>query len=371
MKILIVFPFSKTSTGISSYTFSVIEALKGFEEIIFEVASDFEEWGSETKNFKKMNYFNYFNFFSKLLVLFSLEYILLKLNMLFFRINKINISQYDYVFFTTAIPLFHIKSSINIVSVHDLMHKYEPKFKESSSFLTYNYRQKLYKLIGVKAQLIIVDSILGKKQFLESYFVTDSNQLEILPYIAPSYIYEHINSNSEIFKRENLIFYPASFWPHKNHINLLKAFKILKQEKYPLKLVFCGKKNLYRDKIEKFISNNKINESVKIYDYLSITELIVFYKKSRALIMPTFFGPTNIPPIEALLFNCPIIVSNNYAMEEQFEKAAIYIDPNSVSSIVDGIKSSYNFIPINIDKIKSKFCKEVFSRRLVSLFKNQ
>ncbi len=103
------------------------------------------------------------------------------------------------------------------------MHRFEPKFKESSNYLTYNYREKLYKLIGVKAKLIIVDSILGKQQFLDSYFVDDSNKLKILPFIAPSYIYDYINSNSEIFDREEMIFYPASFWPHKNHFNCVKS----------------------------------------------------------------------------------------------------------------------------------------------------
>lgn len=371
MKILIVFPFSKTSTGISSYTYSVIDALKRHKKLNCELASNFNEWETEIKKFKQLKFFKLFNFFAQLLILFSLESLLLKLNMVFFKINNIIISQYNYVFFTTAIPLFHIESSKNIVSVHDLMHRFEPKFKESSNYLTYNYREKLYKLIGVKAKLIIVDSILGKQQFLDSYFVDDSNKLKILPFIAPSYIYDYINSNSEIFDREEMIFYPASFWPHKNHFNLLKAFLILKQDNYSLKLVLCGKKNSLRNKIEAFINENSINDSVKIYDYLSNSELVNFYKKSQSMIMPTFFGPTNIPPIEALLFDCPIIVSNNYAMKEQFEDSAIYIDPNSVLSIVDGIKSSYSFIPNNIDSIKSKFSKEVFSIRLVSLFKYQ
>ena len=371
MKVLIVFPFSKTSTGISSYTYSIVNSLKGHKKLNCEMASNFNEWETEIKKFKKLKFFKLFNFFAQLLILFFLENTLLKLNMFFFKINNIIISQYDYVLFTTAIPLFHIQSSKNIVSVHDLMHRFEPKFKESSNYLTYNYREKLYKLIGVKAKLIIVDSILGKQQYLDSYLVDDSNKLKILPFIAPTYIYDYINSSSEIFDREEIIFYPASFWSHKNHFNLLKAFLILKQENFSLRLVLCGKKNSQRKKIETFIHENKIDDSVKIFDYLSNSELVDFYKKSQALIMPTFFGPTNIPPIEALLLNCPIIVSNNYAMHEQFEDSAIYIDPNSVLSIVNGIKLSYNFIPPNIENIKSKFSKELFSNKLLSFLKSQ
>ena len=368
MKVLIVFPFSKTSTGISSYTFSIIDALKNSKEITCDVASNYVEWKSECDSFKKINYYRGYNILSKLLLIFSLDFFLLKLNMLFFHLNNIKVSQYDHVFFTTAIPLFYIHHSRNVVSVHDLMHRYEPKFKEASSFLRFFYREKLYRLIAKNSQTIIVDSNLGKKHFIESYNITDSNFVKILPFIAPSYIYDSLDYDNNSFDRGNNIFYPASFWPHKNHINLLKAFLLLKEEGYSFKLILCGKKNSFRRKIESFIIKNRISEFVEIYDYLSVSELINFYKKSHALIMPTFFGPTNIPPIEALLFNCPIIVSNNYAMPEQFEEAAIYIDPNSVHSIVNGIKLSYNFTPSSINKIKTKFSKEKFADNLITLF---
>ena len=55
-------------------------------------------------------------------------------------------------------------------------------------------------------------------------------------------------------------------------------------------------------------------------------------------------------------------------MPEQFEEAAIYIDPNSVHSIVNGIKLSYNFTPSSINKIKTKFSKEKFADNLITLF---
>jgi glycosyltransferase involved in cell wall biosynthesis len=49
--------------------------------------------------------------------------------------------------------------------------------------------------------------------------------------------------------------------------------------------------------------------------------------------MPTFFGPTNIPPLEALSFGCPVAVSRIYAMPEQLGDAALYFDPNSVQEM--------------------------------------
>jgi len=46
-------------------------------------------------------------------------------------------------------------------------------------------------------------------------------------------------------------------------------------------------------------------------------------------VMPTFFGPTNIPPLEAFALGCPVAVSNIYGMREQVGDAALLFDPNA------------------------------------------
>jgi len=51
--------------------------------------------------------------------------------------------------------------------------------------------------------------------------------------------------------------------------------------------------------------------------------------------MPTFFGPTNIPPLEAMALGCPVAVSDIYAMREQLGDAALYFRPNSVRDIIN------------------------------------
>jgi glycosyltransferase involved in cell wall biosynthesis len=49
--------------------------------------------------------------------------------------------------------------------------------------------------------------------------------------------------------------------------------------------------------------------------------------------MPTFFGPTNIPPLEAMALGCPVAVSDIYAMPEQLNGAGLLFDPTSVEQI--------------------------------------
>ena len=61
------------------------------------------------------------------------------------------------------------------------------------------------------------------------------------------------------------------------------------------------------------------------------------YRRARAMIFPTFFGPTNIPPLEALATCCPMAISNIYGMPEQVKDAALYFDPKSVVEIANSI----------------------------------
>ena len=49
--------------------------------------------------------------------------------------------------------------------------------------------------------------------------------------------------------------------------------------------------------------------------------------------MPTFFGPTNIPQLEAFALGCPVATSRIYGIPEQVGNAAMLFDPTSISEI--------------------------------------
>jgi glycosyltransferase involved in cell wall biosynthesis len=49
--------------------------------------------------------------------------------------------------------------------------------------------------------------------------------------------------------------------------------------------------------------------------------------------MPTFFGPTNIPQLEAFAMGCPVATSRIYGIPEQVGDAALLFDPHSVDEI--------------------------------------
>ena len=64
--------------------------------------------------------------------------------------------------------------------------------------------------------------------------------------------------------------------------------------------------------------------------------------------MPTYFGPTNIPPIEAITLSVPIIYSDIPGAKEQLGSAAIYVDLKKVDELSIAIYKIFsNKTPIN------------------------
>ena len=93
-----------------------------------------------------------------------------------------------------------------------------------------------------------------------------------------------------------------------------------------------SKKNNYR-KVRKLTEHLRLQSQVFILDYVPNKDMPALYRLARALIMPTFFGPTNIPPLEAFATGCPVAVSDIYGMAEQTGGAALLFDPHSESQM--------------------------------------
>lgn len=220
-------------------------------------------------------------------------------------------------------------------TVHDLMHRYEPHFPEVVRGRRYLIREHRFRNIAKWAIGILVDSEMGKRHVMESY-QTPAGKIFPLPYVPPK-IASAIDAGhwSENTSRlpEKFFFYPAQFWKHKNHETLLKAAAAIKARHPDIHLVFTGSRNHEFGNIKKLVDELSLSQNVTFSDYVSSEDLVVFYRRARAMVMPTFFGPTNIPPLEAIMNRCPVAVSGIYGMPEQLGEAALYFDPKSVSSL--------------------------------------
>jgi glycosyltransferase involved in cell wall biosynthesis len=80
-----------------------------------------------------------------------------------------------------------------------------------------------------------------------------------------------------------------------------------------------------------------VERQILYLGYVADEDISSIYAQAAGLIMPTFFGPTNIPILEAWAFGCPVLTSDIRGVREQAGDAAILVDPRSSESIADGI----------------------------------
>lgn len=220
-------------------------------------------------------------------------------------------------------------------TIHDLMHRYEPNFPEVSDNGRLKIRDHRFNSIATYSKAILVDSKMGRSHVVECYKVSP-NKIYPLPYIPPPHsLLESVSSSFDenYVLPKKFIFYPAQFWAHKNHKRLISAAVKLKPVYPDIALVFTGAKKYDYEAIFEHASKLDFLENITFSEHIPDEDLVGFYRRARAMIMPTFFGPTNIPPLEAMANRCPVAVSKIYGMPEQLGDAALYFDPNDIDEM--------------------------------------
>jgi glycosyltransferase involved in cell wall biosynthesis len=142
---------------------------------------------------------------------------------------------------------------------------------------------------------------------------------------------------------ERYFFYPAQFWPHKNHLRIVKAMALLKERHgLSVNMLLSGyHSGEIREATFKELTDTaatlQVEDQIKYFGYVPNEDLGPLYAEARALIMPTFFGATNIPPLEAWALGCPVLTSDIRGIRQQAGEASVLVDPRSVEDIARGM----------------------------------
>jgi|UPI00038078C4 glycosyltransferase involved in cell wall biosynthesis len=234
-----------------------------------------------------------------------------------------------------------------ITTVWDLEHRNHPYFPEVSAAGKWEKREKSYSHKIQRAAVIITGTQAGKAEIERFYQVVPKN-IKVLPYPTPSFALNAENNHSKnVLSKFNIsqkyLFYPAQFWPHKNHAGLLLALKLLREQYgiiFPVVFTGADKGNL--EYIKQLVVELNLNNQVHFLGFVSQSDLIALYRYAFALTFVTFFGPDNLPPLEAFALGCPVIASNVAGAQEQLKDAALLVDPRDEKQIALAIKSLHD-----------------------------
>lgn len=252
----------------------------------------------------------------------------------------------DMVWFTTII--YRIVNLPFIYTVWDLQHRLQPFFPEISlSGWRWADRERTYTNAFGRCAYTITGTNAGKKEIMDFYNVREE-RIKVIPFPVSDFAFKNIDTpkNPDIKEKYKIksdyLYYPAQFWPHKNHIMLLYMLKILK-DKYNIvsSLVFSGSDKGNMEYVKEKAKELELENNIHFLGFVPEEDLIQLYKNALVMVFPTFFGPDNLPPLEAFALGCPVIASNVDGSQEQYDDAAILLDPKKEEDWALTVKNLY------------------------------
>ncbi len=232
-----------------------------------------------------------------------------------------------------------------VFTIWDLQHRVQPWFPEVSSGGRWEFRERSYQQALGRAVAVITPNAAGKDEVVHFYHVPPE-RVRTIPHPTPSFaLATPGNGNPNVLAKygigKNFLFYPAQFWPHKNHAAVLEAARLLKEKGLVLPVVFTGADKGNLGHIQSLIKRSDLQTQVRILGFVTREELVALYRSALALTNVTFFGPENLPPLEAFALGCPVIASRIAGACEQLGDAVLMVDPKDPETIAAAVRSLY------------------------------
>jgi glycosyltransferase involved in cell wall biosynthesis len=235
-----------------------------------------------------------------------------------------------------------------VLAVHDLMHRVHPEFPEFAGSEAAE-REYLFRNGVAGAAVVLVDSEIGKEDVLEFYGgLIEPERIAVLPFLpgVPPTVRPDDRERVRRAHRlpERYLFYPAQLWPHKNHRLVVEALAELERAHgVEAEVVFVGSKlgEFRRRNHAQLVVRARelgVERRVHYLGYVPAGDMAALYAEAAALVMPTFFGPTNIPVLEAWALDCPVITSDIRGVREHAGDAALLVDPTSPGALAEAIR---------------------------------
>jgi glycosyltransferase involved in cell wall biosynthesis len=257
----------------------------------------------------------------------------------------------DLVLFPQPHPFAFEVGLPYVIAVHDLQHRLQPEFEEVSGDGEWSRREYILRNCIARAERVLVDSDVGKEHVLFFYeaYGARAERVDVLPFVPVAAVTRAVGAEEQLGVRrrhgipDQYLLYPAAFWPHKNHARIIEALERLANARgMRVHAVFCGSHtDPLRERHFRLLMDMAaqcgVSAQVHVPGYVSVDELAALYAGASALVMPTFFGPTNIPVIEAWAHGCPVLTSDIPGIREQVGDAAILVEPRAVDALADAI----------------------------------
>jgi glycosyltransferase involved in cell wall biosynthesis len=233
-----------------------------------------------------------------------------------------------------------------VATVWDLQHRLQPWFPEVSAGGVWAWREGFHGAFLRRAAAVITGTEAGRSE-VERFYQVPADRILVLPHPTPGFALDAVPGDDGVLSRYGIppgyLFYPAQFWSHKNHVNLLIAVRNLRDEHgLSLPVVFVGSDKSNGAHVRRVVGELGLASQVHFLGFVPQADLASLYTRAFALTYVSFFGPENLPPLEAFALGCPVIASDVSGAREQLGDAALRVEPADPAQIAEAVRSLHD-----------------------------
>ncbi|HQK41761.1 MAG TPA: glycosyltransferase family 1 protein [bacterium] len=249
------------------------------------------------------------------------------------------------VFFTAihSIPMIRSSKTKFVVMIHGLEYQYTSGYKNP---LNKFFIERPIRYAIKHSDKIITPSLATKKEILKRNWNVDEKKIEVVYEGVSEEFYpkseeeiDKIRKKYEIGKNPYLLFV-STIQPRKNIPNMIRAFSQFISENKDMKntlLLIVGKKGWDYEESLEAPQKYGVEKNVKFLGRIPEEDLPILYSGAKGYINVSFEEGFGLPLLESMACGIPSVVSNIPAHKEVGDYLPIYVDPNNIENIKDGI----------------------------------
>jgi glycosyltransferase involved in cell wall biosynthesis len=136
---------------------------------------------------------------------------------------------------------------------------------------------------------------------------------------------------------EQFAIYPAKAWPHKNHLRLVAALRLLRDRGVQVPVVMTGNQDGSEIEVLAKARALGVADLLHFVGFVTPRDLVALYRMARMMVFPSLFEGWGLPVVEALAAGLPVACSNATCLPAVTAGAAELFDPTDSAAMADAI----------------------------------
>ena len=225
-----------------------------------------------------------------------------------------------------------IKQKKMVTTFHDINHSKYPDLYPKKMFINLKRITSLQKKSLDRADVVIAVSHNTKKDLIDLWNLKPEKIVVIHHGIDKNKIE---NSGNKRITPNPFVLFVGSRYSFKNFDRAALAFSIVSKDHPELNLICTGSR-FSNEEIKRLSQLKIINKTIQVCADEQM--MATLYSDATMFIYPSLNEGFGMPILEAMLYGCPVLLSNTGSFPEIAGNAGVYFDPYNVDDIAEAIK---------------------------------